>query len=152
VQRQLRLLFERAGSAPARLPIHLSPNIPRGSGGVKPPAVGHMHRHLTPPPSRSHRLMKSDPTQALRATGVPLTRQREALPKVLTQAEDHPDADARGGEVVLRRMEPCCRRSGNLIRRAGLTGLMAPRLQDGWKTRARRMEDSILPAKTARLT
>lgn len=40
--------------------------------------------------------MKPDPalraTQALRDTGVRVTRQREALLKVLAQAEDHPDA------------------------------------------------------------
>ena len=40
--------------------------------------------------------MKPDPalraTQALRLTGVRVTRQREALLKVLTQADDHPDA------------------------------------------------------------
>jgi Fur family transcriptional regulator, ferric uptake regulator len=36
--------------------------------------------------------MKQDPTQALRETGVRVTRQREALLKVLTESEDHPDA------------------------------------------------------------
>jgi len=36
--------------------------------------------------------MKTDPTQALRDTGVRVTRQRETLLKVLAQAEDHPDA------------------------------------------------------------
>lgn len=36
--------------------------------------------------------MKSDPAQALRDTGVRVTRQREALLKVLTEARDHPDA------------------------------------------------------------
>ncbi|MBL9047867.1 MAG: transcriptional repressor, partial [Tabrizicola sp.] len=36
--------------------------------------------------------MKQDPAQALRSTGVRVTRQREALLKVLTEADDHPDA------------------------------------------------------------
>lgn len=40
--------------------------------------------------------MKPDPaqemTKALRDTGVRVTRQREALLKVLTEADDHPDA------------------------------------------------------------
>ena len=40
--------------------------------------------------------MKADPalraTQALRDTGVRVTRQREALLKILTEASDHPDA------------------------------------------------------------
>jgi Fur family ferric uptake transcriptional regulator len=43
-----------------------------------------------------HRTMKADPalrmTQALREGGVRVTRQREALLKVLTEAQDHPDA------------------------------------------------------------
>jgi Fur family ferric uptake transcriptional regulator len=36
--------------------------------------------------------MKQTPKQALRNTGVRVTRQREALLKVLTEADDHPDA------------------------------------------------------------
>jgi len=38
-------------------------------------------------PDPTHRM-----TQTLRDTGVRVTRQREALLKVLTEAEDHPDA------------------------------------------------------------
>ena len=41
---------------------------------------------------RYHPRMKPDPTKALRDTGVRVTRQREALLKVLTDAQDHPDA------------------------------------------------------------
>jgi Fur family ferric uptake transcriptional regulator len=36
--------------------------------------------------------MKTNPTQALRDTGVRVTRQRQVLLKVLSEAEDHPDA------------------------------------------------------------
>jgi Fur family ferric uptake transcriptional regulator len=36
--------------------------------------------------------MKQTPKQALRDTGVRVTRQREALLRVLTEADDHPDA------------------------------------------------------------
>ncbi len=38
------------------------------------------------PPTRYDPRMKQDPTQALRDTGVRVTRQREALLKVLTEA------------------------------------------------------------------
>ncbi len=41
---------------------------------------------------RYHPDMKQDPTKALRDTGVRVTRQREALLKVLSEASDHPDA------------------------------------------------------------
>lgn len=36
--------------------------------------------------------MKQDPAQALRETGVRVTRQREVLLRVLSEAQDHPDA------------------------------------------------------------
>lgn len=59
-------------------------------------APGQARRFDPRPPNRYDPPMKPDPaqtmTQALRDGGVRVTRQREALLKVLTEADDHPDA------------------------------------------------------------
>lgn len=59
-------------------------------------APGQSRRFDPRPPARYDPRMKPDHaqtmTQALRDGGVRVTRQREALLKVLTEADDHPDA------------------------------------------------------------